>query len=142
MQLSEYPVETVIALAHRERSALRELAGPLKVKPMRWHDPCQLGRGLGLFDEPRSVLRALLGRAPEEFRARGEEARCSGGGALLPVSHPDVSRRIAEQRVNEHESAGGGTIVTGCASSMRRFRRSGAAVVDIADLLAEGVIRP
>jgi Fe-S oxidoreductase len=139
MHLASYSVETVVALADRERAALGTLAAATTARPMRWHDPCQLGRGLGLFDEPRRVLTKLLGRAPDEFRASREQALCSGGGGLLPVTYPEISGRMAERRLAEHESSGGGTVVTACATSLRRFRRSGAEAIDLASLLFDGV---
>ena len=139
MQLAGYPVQSFVKLADHERSALAELPQRSATEPTRWHDPCQLGRGLGQFDEPRRVLKRLLGRVPDEFRARREDSVCSGGGALLPLSYPSVSDTMALRRVREHESQGGGTIVTACAASLRRFRRSGARAVDIATLIAEGV---
>jgi Fe-S oxidoreductase len=102
----------------------------------RWHDPCQLGRGLGVYDAPRQILSRVLGRAPEEFPRRRDDARCSGGGGLLPVTMPGIARDIAMQRTRDHDEAGGGTIVTACASSMRSFERSGARVLDLATVVA------
>lgn len=142
MHLSGYPVETLVALADRERTGLENLPPRSGAQPLRWHDPCQLGRGLGLWEEPRRVLKVLVGREPEEFRSNREEALCSGAGALVPVSNPEASRLMAERRIREHESSGGGTIVTACASSLRRFRRSGAQAVDIASLIFQGVGAP
>lgn len=139
LQLSEYPVETLVALADRERSRLDRLPPRSAARPMRWHDPCQLGRGLGLFEEPRRVLTSLLGRPPDEFHSHAHDALCSGAGGLLPVSYPEISERMAARRLQEHESGGGGSVVTACASSLRRFRRSGAEAIDIASLILDGV---
>lgn len=103
---------------------------------VRWHDPCQLGRGLGVYEAPRQVLARVLGRAPEEFARSREDARCSGAGGLLPVTMPDVARGIAEQRLADHHASGGGTVVTACASSARSFQKAGAEqVLDLATLV-------
>lgn len=107
----------------------------LDLGPVRWHDPCQLGRGLGLYEPPRQVLGRVLGKAPEEFPRRREDARCSGGGGLLPVTMPEVSRTMARERVAE----GSGTIVTACASSARSFRKAGATVLDLATVVAQAL---
>jgi len=108
---------------------------------LRWHDPCQLGRGLGLYDPPRQILSRLTGRAPDEFERRRKDARCSGAGGLLPVTMPDVARGIAEQRLADHERSGGGTIVTGCASSLRSFKKADPSVevVDLATLVSRAL---
>ncbi len=92
---------------------------------VRWHDPCQLGRGLGVYEAPRAVLGRVLGRAPDEFDESREWTACSGGGGLLPVTMPQIARDIASTRVEAHRHAGGGgRIVTGCASSLRSFRKA------------------
>ncbi|MCA9627183.1 MAG: (Fe-S)-binding protein [Myxococcales bacterium] len=108
-------------------------------RPLRWHDPCQLGRGLGVYEAPRAVLTRILGEAPAEFARSREEAVCSGAGGLLPLTMPDASARIAAQRLAEHAEEGGGTVVTGCASSSRRFKKSGAEVLDIVALVARSL---
>jgi Fe-S oxidoreductase len=128
---------------------LAELAGPnagrlgrldtLADGPVRWHDPCQLGRGLGVYDAPRHLLSQVLGRAPGEFERHREDARCSGAGGLLPVTMRSVARTIADERVADHRRSGGGTIITACASSMRSFERSGAQVLDLATVIARAL---
>jgi Fe-S oxidoreductase len=106
---------------------------------VRYHDPCQLGRGLGVYDAPRAVLTRALGRAPDEFDERRERAACSGAGGLLPATMPDTARTIADARLDEHQrlcdgrdgrGARGGRVVTACGSSLLAFRRRGRAPVD------------
>lgn len=121
---------TELAAAEVSRVGRVEIDGPV-----RWHDPCQLGRGLGIYDAPREVLAKALGRSPDEFERRREDARCSGAGGLLPVTMPAVARGIAAQRVADHERSGGGTVVTACASSARAFADQGQRVVDLATVV-------
>lgn len=121
-------VELLIEHAAKELARLAVLGDG--GESVRYHDPCQLGRGLGLFDEPRAILGKILGRAPDEFPQRREHAVCSGGGGLLPVSMPETARGIADTRLDEHERAGGGRIVTACASSLISLRKRGRAPVD------------
>ncbi|MCC6217068.1 MAG: (Fe-S)-binding protein [Polyangiaceae bacterium] len=108
-----------------------ELAG----RALRWLDPCRLGRGLGVYDEPRAALGRALGRAPAELPWAREQSRCSGGGGLLPLTYPDESRAIADARIAEHQEAGGGELVVGCAGSLVRLRSRGARVVDFAEIV-------
>lgn len=128
---------TLIELVAQRLDLLNRL--PKEERPTRWHDPCQLGRGLGVYEEPRAVLTRILGEAPGEFARSREEAVCSGAGGLLPMTMPDASDRIAAARIADHQEEGGGVIVTGCASSLRRFRRSGADARDIVDLIARSL---
>jgi Fe-S oxidoreductase len=99
-------------------------------EPVRWHDPCQLGRGLGIYEAPRAVLTRALGRAPNEFAYNREYAICSGAGGLLPSTMPETSRTITRYRLDEHEERGGGRIVTGCGSSLLALRRRSRVPVD------------
>lgn len=134
------PVEHFSELALQEITKLRRLP-ELSSQTVRWHDPCQLGRGLGVYDPPRQVLSRVLGRAPEELERRREDGRCAGGGGLLPVTMPEVSKTIARERVSEHERLGGGVLVTGCASSLRSFKRASPSldVVDLATIVARAL---
>lgn len=109
--------------------------------PVRWHDPCHLGRGLGRYDAPRALLTRAIGRAPDEFSRRREDATCSGAGALLPLTMPETSERIARARRAEHDELGGGLVVTACAGSLRRFRAVGVTAVDLMTVLAASLGR-
>jgi Fe-S oxidoreductase len=109
---------------------------------VRWHDPCQLGRGLGVYEAPRLVLTRALGRAPEELDERREGSVCSGAGGLLPATMPEVARTIADKRMDAHGRAGGGRVVTACASSLvalrraaRRARRATGSTVAVDDIV-------
>lgn len=133
-----------VPVLHFTERAARELGKMSKIDglddgPVRWHDPCQLGRGLGVYDAPRALLARALGRAPDEFDRRREDAQCSGAGALLPLTMPAVSKSIARRRVVEHVNAGGGTIVTGCASSRASFEKQGTKTIDLVTVVARAL---
>lgn len=84
-----------------------------------YHNPCYLGRGLGVYEEPRAVL----GRATAalcEFARNRQEATCAGGGALLPLTAPETARAIAEERLRELPP-GVETVVTACPSCQRQL---------------------
>ena len=126
-------VTLLVEHAAEKLGELREGDGE---RAVRWHDPCQLGRGLGLYEPPRAVLTRALGRAPGEFAMRRERAECSGAGGLLPLTMPDTSRRIAQKRVDD---AAGEEIVTACASSLLRFRSAGATASDLVTWIARAL---
>jgi Fe-S oxidoreductase len=103
---------------------------------VRWHDPCALGRGLGVYEAPRAVLSYALGRPPAEFDDSRETAACSGGGGLVPSTMPAVAAAIASSRIEAHCRVGGGRIVTGCAASLLTLRKRGrSAGVEVDDVL-------
>jgi Fe-S oxidoreductase len=128
---------TIFELVDAERHRLFPLRDP--PRPARYHDPCHLARGLGVVDAPRRILERVLGEPPREFSARGAEARCSGAGGLVPLVMPRVSRRIADARLDEHRRLGGGTLVTACGASLRRFQSRGAPAVDLMSLVRKSL---
>jgi Fe-S oxidoreductase len=102
-----------------------------------WHDPCQLGRGLGIYEAPRAVLTRVLGRAPGELTPSRDQAVCSGAGGLLPSTMPAVARAIARARLDDARRTAKDerdgrivTVVTGCASSLMALRKAAAGAHD------------
>jgi Fe-S oxidoreductase len=144
--LVEYPrvgapeIDTTlfVDLALNDLARLQPLG--MEAETVRYHDPCQLGRGLGRFAEPRAILARITGRPPEEFYRNRLAAECSGAGGILPATRPATSSGIAEARIAEHRSLGGGLLVTACAQSLRRFRASGEAAVDLVSLVARAAV--
>ena len=128
--------EIFVDLAARSLDRLRPIES---AAPVRYHDPCQLGRGLGRYDEPRAILKRITGAAPERFLRERAQGECSGAGGLLPATRPESSRAIADARIAEHRERGGGTLVTACASSLHRFRTRGEAAEDLVSLIARAV---
>lgn len=152
MTLRVHYAEHGVALSAKVGVLVEELAarvteldagagGDPELGPVRYHDPCQLGRGLGIYDAPRAVLTRVLGAPPLEFHGHGPRAACSGGGGLLPLTLPDVAHEIARRRLDEHTDAGGGTLVTACAASVLSFRKQGARTMDLMSLAARALPR-
>jgi Fe-S oxidoreductase len=99
-----------------------------------YHDPCYLGRWLGIYTAPRR----LLGKSVEdvrEFSRAQHEAECSGGGGLLPVTMPATADAIAEHRLREVNEVGVATVITACATCKKRLTRGKVTAVDIVDVL-------
>ncbi|HEU4411321.1 MAG TPA: (Fe-S)-binding protein [Polyangiaceae bacterium] len=130
-------VTLLVDVVASELGRLRPLEAPPPA--VRYHDPCHLGRGLGRFDGPRALIARLTGRAPAELPDARRASACSGGGGLLPATMPEVAGRIARARAGEHRAAGGGTLVTACASSTLALRRAGEGAVDLFELVARGL---
>lgn len=133
------PVAAPTLIVDLAEKAIDRLQPRADLEVPRYHDPCQLGRGLGRYDGPRRILERLTGAPPHEFQRSREAAECSGGGGLLPITAPETSARMADLRIEEHRRRGGGTIVTACASSLRRFRAQGAEAEDLVTWIGRGL---
>jgi Fe-S oxidoreductase len=97
----------------------------------RYHDACSLGRKLGVYEAPRQMLTWAAGGPPIELGEHHHDAPCSGGGALLPLSAPEMARAIARDAVQlADETAPEAPLVTACPTARRQFAKAGAESVD------------
>ena len=103
-----------------------------------YHDPCKLARPLGVTEEPRAVLAAVLADGAREFAWNRKDAVCCGGGGLLPESMPGTSSRMAAKRVQEAKESGA-TIVTACPTCRHTMAGRGVKIVDLLELVAESL---
>ncbi len=56
-----------------------------------YHDPCYLSRGVGVIEEPRSVLKSIPGLTLLEFERNRINSRCCGsGGAARKIYHENA----------------------------------------------------
>ena len=103
-----------------------------------YHDPCELGRGLGIYEEPRSVL-GTIGRLEEVADNRDKALCCGGSLAHLGL---DLAQRnmIASGVCAKFEATGADFLVTSCPMCKKSLSRSAKMrVVDIAEAVA-GII--
>ena len=105
-----------------ENISSQELRFPREVK-VTYHDPCQLGRYLGLIEEPRQILKAIKGiELVEPEWTKGEWATCCGGGGGLEAVFPELSQILAVNRVRELVETGAQIIVTHCPGCVMQLR--------------------
>ena len=135
LTVAPQPVVPLVDLIYAELDRLP--AGALADLSVRYHDPCDLGRGLGRYEEPRAILARLTGRPPLELERSRHMAECSGGCGLLPHVRPETARAIAAERIADHRRQGGGLLVTASADSLWHLRCCGEDAVDLMSLVAE-----
>lgn len=114
-----------------------------------YHDPCQLGRYMGILDQPRQVLKAVgnVELVEPEWTA-GEWSTCCGGGGGFEVVFPDMSQTLAMGRVNELTETGADIITTQCPgclmqlkSGLKELKKDNVEVMDLATLLARSIVK-
>ncbi len=94
--------------------------GKLRMKkevPLRltYHDPCHLGRYCGIYEEPRTLLKAIPGVKLVEMERIREDAYCCGAGGGVRTAFPDFSLWVARRRITEAlETTGCNIVVTAC----------------------------
>ncbi|MDR2199635.1 MAG: (Fe-S)-binding protein [Deltaproteobacteria bacterium] len=94
-----------------------------------YHDPCHLRKSLGVFEEPRIILKSLPGHLYRE--APGAE-RCCGNGGSFNLAHYDLSFQIARRKRADLISVSPRVAATTCPACMLQlmdvFSREGDAV--------------
>lgn len=112
-------------------------------RTVAYHDPCDLGRNGGIYDEPRQILEHVPGLTVVELEHSREEARCCGGGGNLQSVDPQLTERIADERVTEIVRSGADLVVSACPQCEQtleagiRRRALSVRVMDVTELLLE-----
>jgi glycolate oxidase iron-sulfur subunit len=87
------------------------VADEFKGKTVTWHEPCHLGRYLGIKEQPRQILRSL----PDiKYVEMPDADACCGMAGTFSINFYDLSRKIAERKINDIAATGADVVVTGC----------------------------
>jgi Fe-S oxidoreductase len=89
-----------------------------------YHDPCDLGRHAGIYEEPREIIRKIAPNFVELRRSR-ENAMCCGAGGGFRGAFPKESVKIARNRLSQIiEETGAEVLLTECPSCLHNFRNA------------------
>ena len=83
-----------------------------------YHDPCRLGRHMGVYDAPRKALTSN-GVKIIEMEHSKENALCCGVSSFMNCNEQTKALRIA--RMNEAEATGAKTLITTCSKCLAHF---------------------
>jgi Fe-S oxidoreductase len=84
-----------------------------------YHDPCDLGRGSGIYAGPRAILRAIPGLSFVELARNRENCACCDGGGNLEMVDADLAARIAKLKIEEVLATGAQAVITSCQQCVR-----------------------
>ncbi len=85
---------------------------PLKVA---YHDPCHLGRHMGVYNQPRTILNNLPGVELIERAATRENTICCGaGGGMRIFESGKIAEQIGKAAVEAAINTGAEALVTAC----------------------------
>jgi glycolate oxidase iron-sulfur subunit len=86
-------------------------AAEFRGKTVTWHEPCHLGRYLGVKEQPRHILKSL----PDiKYVEMPEADACCGMAGTFSISFYDLSRKIAARKVAAIAATGADVVVTDC----------------------------
>ncbi|RJQ63705.1 MAG: (Fe-S)-binding protein [Desulfobacteraceae bacterium] len=117
-----YPKE--FKISHTSQYLTRLIkAGRIPMEPLEltvtYHDPCDLGRGARVFEEPREVIRAIPGIKFVELPRNRLNCQCCGGGGNLEMIDSTLSSEIAKSKIDEVLGTGAKAVVTSCQQCVR-----------------------
>ena len=103
-----------------------------------YHDPCDLGRGCGIYDAPRAALRTV-GQLVPALKERKESICCGGSVGSLTLRYEDrepITRNAIDNLTANNPEA----IVTACPLCLKTFGRfAPVPVFDFAQVLADNL---
>jgi L-lactate dehydrogenase complex protein LldE len=79
-------------------------------KSFCYHDSCSSLREMGVRDEPRALLASVRGL---ERRELSDPEICCGFGGLFSVKYPEISERMADDKLADAKATGASMLVGG-----------------------------
>lgn len=82
--------------------------------PVTYHDPCYLGRGNSIYEDPRSILRTMTGNLVEMERNRSFALCCGAGGAQMFKEAEKGNKEVFIERIEDALKTRASVIATAC----------------------------
>lgn len=108
----EWDIE-VLHISEVIDKSLTTLMKVTKGEVATFHDPCHLGRVLGIYDQPREIIKKA-GYKFVEMENSGKKSSCCGAGGGVRGNENTLSARIGTDRVSEAKKTGTDVLVTNC----------------------------
>jgi Fe-S oxidoreductase len=111
-----------------------------------YHDPCRLGRQMGVYEEPRELIQSVEGVSIVEMEHSGEDAMCCGVSSMMSCNENARALRVA--RMEEIKSTGADTMLTACPKCVTHFeclkfegdeRYADIKILDVVSFLAQQI---
>lgn len=81
-------------------------------KKVTYHDPCRLGRHMGVYDAPRNIINSIPDLEMREMPHNRHKSVCCGVGNWLTCGA--AAKAIQTKRLKEAHSTGADLLVTAC----------------------------
>ncbi len=95
-------------------------------EPVTYHDPCNMGRKGGLFEEPRNAIKASAIDYREMTPGREENFCCGGGGGMVAnLDWEDFRIQTGQAKAEQVEATGAKVVVTSCDNCLHQIKQIG-----------------
>lgn len=111
-----FPMESIIVTLLRYLDEKKITVDPsLNKGAYTYHDSCNLARSCGMVEEPRALLRQVVGDFREMFPNRAENFCCTGGGGAMSMSeYTPLRLKSAKIKAEQLKATGAEFVVTSC----------------------------
>lgn len=84
-------------------------------EPVTYHDPCQVGRNAGFYDEPRYIMKKIAADFRDLTPNRERNWCCGGGGGLVAMAELEKFRiQTGKLKAEQIKKTGAKVLVTPC----------------------------
>ena len=87
-----------------------------------YHDPCHIGRHMGIYESPRDLLKKIPGIELVEMPRNRHNAWCCGSGGGVRSSFKELSFFAADERIKEAKETSAEAIVSSCPFCLNQFK--------------------
>ncbi|SDZ98919.1 iron-sulfur cluster-binding protein [Desulfuromusa kysingii] len=117
-RLSHITVDAA-SFALNQLDGAAKFAGLATDEKITYHDSCHLKRGVGVWEEPRTLIKD----AGYQLVEMNHADRCCGfGGSYSLTSHPDISKKILQDKVADIQASGATCVAMDCPGCMMQIR--------------------
>ncbi len=103
-----------------------------------YHDPCDLGRGSEIFNEPRELLQKISD--PLSTSNESRQSLCCGGSLALLNASTEEKNKITKEALASYLECKPDILVTSCPLCKKTFsKHSPVRVMDVAELVVEAI---
>ncbi|MFW9951949.1 MAG: (Fe-S)-binding protein, partial [Candidatus Thorarchaeota archaeon] len=139
--------EILVELLRNNQIPFKSFEGePIKVT---YHDPCHLGRHMGMYDIPRQLISKIPGIELVEMKRIKQNAWCCGAGGGVKSEFPELALNIAKERIKEAIETEASILTTSCPfcignltdayNSLDINDKQKIKIIDILDLIAQRI---
>jgi Fe-S oxidoreductase len=144
-----YHITEFLTKYHKQLRPLLTMGSKSAPDSLVYHDPCHLGRELGVYDQPRQLLKLIPNTQLLEFPHNRDLADCCGGGGALPKTFPALTAEIAQRRLADATDTSAHYLLSACPNCKRHFTEAQSGqggeileVLDVMEILAKAIKDP
>ncbi len=126
--------------------------GRIKVDPrgirekVTYHDPCQIGRNGGIYEQPRDIVKAIAPDFVDMTPNREKQWCCGGGGGIVAMEEfNEVRLKSGDMKVEQIKATGASVLACPCENcrlqigELNEVHDLGLRVVPVMDLVVEAM---